>query len=175
MITFNTIKMKFSIKIPILFVILLYGAFPLSAQDTEPVMQNKEAMEKIQSARIALISNRLGLTPEQAQKFWPIYNEYVQKRRDLQQDLMKDRQGVNMNDLTEEQSRKLMEQSMDIKQRMLDLEKDYSGRLQKIITAQQMLELRQAEQEFRQMIIERLQLRKRQQMRREQMMQRRNN
>ena len=80
-----------------------------------------------------------------------------------------------MKNLTEAQSKQIMEQSMDIKQRMLDLEKDYSQRLQKVITTQQMLQLRQAEQEFRRMILQRLQQRRMQQMRREQMMQRRNN
>ncbi len=156
-------------------ILLIWFTAPLMAQDSIPVIQNKTAMEKIQSARIALISSRLGLTPEQAQKFWPIYNEYLAKRRALQQDLISDRQGVDLNNLSEEQSKQLMNQSLNTKQKMVDLEKDYSQRLEKVITAQQVLELRQAEQDFRRMIIERLQQRKMQQMRREQMMQRRDN
>ena len=177
MISFNFQLMKrFNRILP--FVILFYFlSVPLFAQDqdTEPVTRNKEAMEKIQSARIALITSRLGLTPEQAQKFWPIYNEYIEKRRGFMRELNQDRQGANPGNLTDQQSQQLMDQSMKIKQQMLDLEKDYSQRLQKVITSQQMLELRKAEQDFRRMIIERLQQRKMQQMRREQMMQRRDN
>jgi hypothetical protein len=177
MISFNFRKMKRFYKILPVTLIIFLTAIPLLAQqqDAEPVIRNKEAMEKIQSARIALITSRLGLTPEQAQKFWPIYNEYLEKRRGLARELNQDRQTADPNKMTDRQSQQLMEQSMKIKQQMLDLEKDYSQRLQKVITNQQLLELRKAEQDFRRMIIERLQQRKMQQMRREQMMQRRDN
>ncbi len=167
--------MKLFLKFITLLIFLPILASPALAQDSIPAIQNKTAMEKIQSARIALISSRLNLTPAQAQKFWPIYNEYLSKRRAIQQQLLTERQGVDLNNLSEEQSKKLMDQSLDLKQQMVDLEKDYSQRLQQVITAQQILELRQAEQDFRRMIIERLQQRRMQQMRREQMLQRRDN
>ena len=32
--------------------------------------QNREMMQKIEAAKIALITERLELTPEQAEKFW---------------------------------------------------------------------------------------------------------
>ncbi len=167
--------MKAIYRFAIFILILTWQVIPARAQDSLPVIQNKQAMEKIQSARIALITSRLGLTPAQAEKFWPIYNEYLSKRKGLRQELIDDRRGVDVNHLTEDQSKKLMQQSLDIQQKMLDLEKQYSQRLEQVITAQQMIELRQAEQDFRRMIIERLQQRQMQQMRREQMMQRRNN
>ena len=50
----------------------------LSAQ--EP---SKEEMEKIQSLRIAFLSQQMELSPEQAQLFWPIFNEYDDEIRKI--------------------------------------------------------------------------------------------
>ncbi|HLF34062.1 MAG TPA: hypothetical protein VI583_07485 [Cyclobacteriaceae bacterium] len=156
-----------TVLISLLFLLCLSG-ISLKAQDND-------ALNKIESARIALITERLGLTPEQAERFWPVYNEFIQKRKELQQGLKQEREGVDMNNLTEEEGQRLMDMAMDIKQRQLDLEKAYSQRLQHIISAQQVMALRKAEEDFRRMIIERLQERRMQQMRREEMMQRRGN
>ena len=135
--------------------------------------QNKDARQKIESARIALITERLGLTPEQAEKFWPVYNEYNIHRKNLVQEMQNARKNVDMNNLTEEQGRELMKLGLNIKERQLQLEKTYSDRLVEVISTKQMLSLRKAEDDFRKMIIQRLEDRKRQQMRRDQMINRR--
>jgi hypothetical protein len=36
--------------------------------------------DKINSQRIAFLTSRINLTPEEAQKFWPVYNVYYEKR-----------------------------------------------------------------------------------------------
>lgn len=140
----------------LIFIFVFYSSFPSRAQDSLPVIRNREAMEKIQSARIGLITQRLNLTPEQAQKFWPVYNEYIQKKHELRQEIVASRQDVDRKNLSDEESRKVMDRSMDIKQKMLDLEKEYSIRLQQVITPQQILELYKAEEDFRRMILQRL-------------------
>ncbi len=56
---------------------------------------------------------------------------------------------------------------LELKQKELDLEKDYSGRLMKIITAQQMLNLRKAEGDFQRMILQQVQQRRMMQQRNE--------
>jgi hypothetical protein len=135
--------------------------------------QGNDARQKIEAARIALITERLGLTPEQAQKFWPIYNEYDQRRRDLLRELQSARNEVDINNITEEQSQNLMNLSLNIKERQIQLEKQYAQRLTNIISAQQLLSLKKAEEDFRKMILRRLEERKRQQLRREQLRNRR--
>lgn len=135
--------------------------------------QANAGREKIEAARIALITERLGLTPEQAEKFWPVYNEYVQKRRGLARDLQQARNQVDINNMTEEQSQNLMKQSLDIRERQVQLEKQYAQRLTNVISAQQLLSLKKAEDDFRRMILRRLEERKNQQLNREQMRDRR--
>ena len=131
------------------------------AQNPDP-RQNQEAMEKIQAARIGYITERLNLTPEQAQRFWPIYNEFSNKRRELRTPLNDARRGLDPKNLTEEQSQRIMEISLEIRQAEINLEKDYAQRLRDVVTAQQILALRRAEDEFgkklRQMIQDRQRL-----------------
>jgi len=62
----------------LLLVLILAGSFAGNAQQPSP-----ETLEKIEAARIALISERLELTPEQAEKFWPIYREFGNKRKEI--------------------------------------------------------------------------------------------
>ena len=135
--------------------------------------QDRQARNKIESARIALITERLGLTPEQAEKFWPVYREYSQKRRELAQELRQARQGIDPQNMSEEQSRRLVDLAMDVKQREVDLEKQYSNRMMNVISSQQMLSLRKAEDDFRRMLLQRLQERRQQQERQQQMQQQR--
>ena len=135
--------------------------------------QNRDARNKIESARIALITERLGLTPDQAEKFWPVYREYTEKRRGMAQELRQARQGMDPKNMSDEQSKRLVNMAMEVKQSELDLEKQYSGRLMNVISSQQMLSLRRAEEDFRRMLLQRLQERRQQQERQQQFQQQR--
>ena len=66
-----------------------------------------------------------------------------------------------------EKQRALVELGLKIKQRQLDLEKDYSRRMMDVISAQQILNLRNAEKEFQRMILNQLQQRRDLQQRKE--------
>ena len=135
--------------------------------------QNRDAMKKIESARIALITERLGLSPEQAEKFWPVYREYNLERRELRKEFREARQGVDMKTLTDEQSKQLVEKSLDIKQKELNLERAYSHRMTEVISTQQLFKLKNAEKDFQQMILKRIQDQRQKQDQNQKMMQRR--
>ena len=150
----------------ILIITLFLAGFTALAQDNN----QQDAKSKLQAARIALITERLGLTPEQAQQFWPVYNEYAEQRRLIQQEFRDARKGLDVNKLTEEQSRALIKARMDGKQRQLNLETKYSDRLMDVINTRQLMALKKAEDDFRAMIIRRIEQRKQQQLQRDQML-----
>jgi hypothetical protein len=150
----------------ILIIALFLTGFTALAQDNN----QQDAKAKLQAARIALITERLGLTPEQAQQFWPIYNEYAEQRRMIQQEFRDARKGLDLNKLSEEQSRALIKARMDGKQRQLNLETKYSDRLMDVINTRQLMALKKAEDDFRAMIIRRIEHRKQQQLQRDQML-----
>lgn len=139
------------------------------AQDptAEPTLQDPQVQEKIKNLRIAYISDKLGLTPEQAERFWPVYREFSDKRRDLRQEFVDARKQINAENPDPTQQEELVKLGLNLKQRELDLEKVYSDRLLKVITAQQMLTLRKAEGDFQRIILEQIQQRRMMQQRNE--------
>ena len=48
-----------------------------------------EWQERMQSEKIAFITAELDLTPEEAQTFWPVYNQIEQKKHQSQMAVMK--------------------------------------------------------------------------------------
>lgn len=118
--------------------------------------QNQTAIQKVEAAKIALITERLELTPEQAEKFWPIYREYSQNQRNLRQEFQQLKSNYNPKTASEEDNRKMLEKGMNIKERQLGLEKSYTERMQQVISSRQMMSLRKAEDDFRQMLMQRV-------------------
>ena len=55
-------------------------------------------LERIQSYKIALFTRRLNLTPAEAEKFWPVYNEFDGRRTRLQQQRAETIRMVNQNE-----------------------------------------------------------------------------
>lgn len=134
--------------------------------------QNKDAMRKIESARIALITERLGLTPAQAERFWPLYNEFSRQKRDIRSEVSNARSNIDPKKITEQQSQLLMNLRFEAKQKELNLEKEYANRLRDVISSQQLLSLRHAEDDFKRMLLQRIDQRRRQQLNRDRLQQR---
>lgn len=146
----------------ILITLALVFAFGLTmAQKGQP----GSAEAKLEAARIALITERLELTPAQAQQFWPVYNEFARERRMIQEQYRNTRRQYDLKNLSEEEGQRLMNAGLETKQKVLDLEKEYSKRLHQVVTAKQMMALRKAEEDFRDMVLRRLEQRRMQQQR----------
>jgi len=69
----------------------------VAQEDEMPAPQtvDPKVREKVEAARIGMITNRLGLTPDQAEKFWPIYREFIQKRQDMRQEFRHAQQAID--------------------------------------------------------------------------------
>jgi hypothetical protein len=142
-------------------------AFAQADEDLPQQPIDPKARERVEAARIALITNRLALTPEQAEKFWPIYREFTEKRLALRQEFRQQQQIIDPSNPDPKKQQELINFGLQLKQKDLDLEKDYSSRILSVINAQQLLNLRKAEQDFRQLILNQLQQRRALQQRKE--------
>lgn len=137
--------------------------------------QDEEARQRIESAKIALISERLGLTPEDAQKFWPIYNEYSQKRRDNHREFAEARRNFNPETASEQETQAMLKLGREVKERQLKLEGEYSDRMLKVIDSKQLMSLQNAERDFKRMLLDRLDQRRQQQQNQSDQLRRQNN
>ncbi|WP_353717712.1 hypothetical protein [Dyadobacter sp. 676] len=118
--------------------------------------RSEEEIKRIQDAKVAIITNRLNLTPEQSTGFWPMYNEYAQKRREIhraQRKIINDKKAEGQND---EAVLDNLKEVQELRQKELDLEKEYQNKFLKVITASQVIELYKAERTFNDMLIQRL-------------------
>ena len=154
-------------KIVCLFLASWMGAFLYAQNGDDAQPQNGNAREKIKAARIGLITQRLALSPEQAERFWPIYNEYTRKRTDLRVQYKEAEKNINPNNPDPKQQAALIDLGLKLKQDELTLDKEYSNKLMGVISAQQLLNLRQAEKDFRNILINMLNNRRLQQQRKE--------
>lgn len=140
----------------LLSIILL---IPAMAQDVEDMVKDTKAQEKIKLARIAYITEKLGLTPAEAEKFWPVYNEFAQKRKELRVQYKDGRKVTDPSKSTEQSEKDAIAAQLQFKQQELDLEKDYSKRLLNVVPAQKVRSLRGAETDFRNLLIRQIQQR----------------
>lgn len=137
---------------------------PVFAQDDDlPAAQDPKVRDKIQAARIAYITDQLALTPQEAERFWPIYREFSEKRREIRKEMRETRRNPDPAKTSEQNEQALVDQQLEAKQQELNLEKDYSSRLLKVISAQKLRSLPDAERRFRQMILDQIQRRQQQQ------------
>ena len=42
--------------------------------------------ERVKAAKVAYLTRELGLSPQEAERFWPVYNEFENRRDDLRHD-----------------------------------------------------------------------------------------
>jgi len=132
----------------------------IHAQDpSEDKMQNRERMrEKIEAQRIAYITSKLDLNSDESVKFWPVYNEYTKKRMELRKSRRDLRDQEEMN---EQDSKKYVEQQIEIQEKDLALKKIYYEKFGSILSSQKLAKLEEAEKEFTQEIIKNLKERRR--------------
>lgn len=152
-------------------IILLQGALNFNAiaqqHKMSPPPPDEKTRQKLEAARAAVITDQLDLTPEQAQKFWPIYNEYSEKREVLRREFFEERRKMDPKNPDPETEQRVFNLGLNIRQRELDLDKEYSSRMMEVISGQQMLKLRSAERNFHQMVMNQLQQRRNMQHRKE--------
>jgi hypothetical protein len=117
-------------------ILFLFTVLCASAQ-TDPPVENQK-MQNIEALKIAFISRQLELTPDEAQRFWPVYNQYSN-----------DIHVVVKND----------QDVLDRDQKILDIRKSYKDQFIRIIGPDRTNRLFEAEGKFRQLLIQAIQRR----------------
>ncbi|HEX4957316.1 MAG TPA: hypothetical protein VFV46_04010 [Lacibacter sp.] len=122
-----------------LFMLFLFVTGYAQEQQTSP-QPDPKAEEKIQAMEVGYISQKLKLTTEEAQKFWPIYNEY---KRDMGQVIRTYRNNPDADIL-------------DRDQKIIDIRKKYRDRFSGVIGTTRVRTFFQAEGDFRKALMNRL-------------------
>lgn len=106
--------------------------------------------EQIESIKVAFITSKLDLTSEEAQKFWPVYNNYTTEFLELLKKRKEARYSKNSDpDAT-------ISADLVYESKMLELKKKYRKLYAKAIPPQKILALYKAESEFREHLYKQL-------------------
>lgn len=109
--------------------------------------------EKVEALRVAFITQKLNLTADESQKFWPAYNEYVDKVKAARQEFRR-----QSNDfITDKQAQDYLDAELLLKQRELALYKEYYERFKKVLPLKKVAALREAEEDFKKELLKQLQ------------------
>jgi len=135
---------------------VLSASQPAQAQAGARLGQPGARLGQLDNAKIAFITSRLTLTQDQAQRFWPTYNEFVTKRRELNRTARLLRRDAANAGLSDAQLRDNFNQDFAIRQQQLNLEKDYFEKAQKVLTLRQVAQLYQAERDFTKEVLKRV-------------------
>jgi hypothetical protein len=139
--------------------LLVLAQQPAQAQVRSRNQLNRPAgkrLSQLDNARIAFITARVVLTQDQAQRFWPVYNEFIAKRRDLNRSARLVRRDIDNPNLSDTQLRENFSQDFAIRQQQLNLEKDYFEQAQKVLSLRQVAQLYQAERDFTKEVLRRV-------------------
>lgn len=119
----------------ILIILAIFGNFLFSNAQVQN--ENTQRSEKVQELKIAFITQKLELTSTEAEKFWPVYNQYDNEIKNLRND--------NKNG-----------DVLDNEQKLLDIRKKYKPSFERILGPQRSNNLYNAERDFRNVLIRRL-------------------
>lgn len=120
-------------KFILLIALSVFGIAFLKAQDGNTGKRG----EKIQALKIAFITQKLELTSEEAQKFWPVYGQYENEIKSLW--------GNNKDG-----------DVIDNEEKLLNIRKKYRPEFVKVLGQPRMNRLFAVEKEFRGVLLQRL-------------------
>lgn len=117
-----------------------------------------ERLQEIKAQKSAYLTQKMALTPEEAQQFWPLYNEYDGKLETLRREMRSARRELRRSDgdITEEQARTLIANELDQRQRELDIRKEYAAKFQRQIGSRKTAAMYKAEHDFNRELLHRL-------------------
>ena len=112
--------------------------------------------ERIENQEIAFITKQLDLTSDEAKQFWPVFNEFGEKKKALNKEFGPKVRPDKMENLTEAQYKEVIDSQLLREQKLLDLRKEYQARYLSILPASKVFKLYQAEREFKEVLLKKL-------------------
>ena len=112
-----------------------------------------ESRERIEAQRIAYITHRLSLSPDEAAKFWPIYNEHKDALKDMRDDI--DR--PDLVDVTDAEATAIIEKHLQMEEKRIQLRKTLYTKLKSFLSPRKILTLHSAERDFNRDLLRRAQ------------------
>lgn len=144
----------------ILFTVLV--AFSLTSFAQSKDKNHKDKWEKFRAEKVSFLTSNLELSPAEAQKFWPVYNQLEKERWEAQKFRREMEEKVQdaQESMSENSIKQLTREFAGSLQKEADLLVDYNEKFLEILPPGKVLRLYKAENEFRMYMIKKFRDRK---------------
>lgn len=138
-------------KLNLLLIALVLG-ITVNAQDFNDYLE--VSREVLKTEKKALIADLMKFTSEESQAFWPIYNEYEDKKYTVNTRYFNliQKFADNFETMSAEVATEVINESLSLDLELLKLKKTYAKKFMKILTPQRTLTYLQAENKIKAMI-----------------------
>ncbi len=150
-------------SISIFCTIILLGIISLNtvAQNGRHNRPDYKSMSKswevMQAYKISYLENNMNLTDIESEKFWPLYHEFERKKKRVFNEifnLMPQKEEIDT--LSDERIKEIIEQKLAYDQELLDLEKGFYKDLFNTIPVSKIVEYFKGEKEYKRHLIDRM-------------------
>ncbi|MBT8180041.1 MAG: hypothetical protein KJO53_00485 [Eudoraea sp.] len=124
--------------------------------------QGRPGMDKIKSLKVAFITERVGLTSNEATMFWPVYNEHeealAQIRRKERVDIRS--KMMDFENLSESEANRLLDQLIELEREKQELNVEFLSNIREVISPKKTFLLIKAEEDFKKRLLRQIQQRR---------------
>ena len=130
------------------------AAFALLSITNVKAQPKKEGwQDKMKSEKIGFITVEVDLTPEEAQVFWPVYNEIANRKAELQKQVRESYKALlkvlSEEGATEQEINKSLDNYLAAKQAVQEASKGDVAKYRKVLSGKKVAKLYVAEEKFR--------------------------
>lgn len=146
--------MKYKIIASILFLTLAFSQFIIAQPPGGKGKMSEEARAKIKALHKAYVTDKLDLSEEEATAFWPIYNEYKVKEKELHRAFKKKKRKAK--EMSDAEADDFIMAKFELEQNKLELKRETYAKLKPIISSAKIMRLEKIEKSFRVEVMKRM-------------------
>jgi methylphosphotriester-DNA--protein-cysteine methyltransferase len=125
----------------------------MAPNDSISKQRHKQRQEQIQARKVGYFTAQLELTPSEAQNFWPIYNEYWEKRNALFSERSNLIRKVKHDNVDDKKALQIAQRLVENLYDDVNLMREYHAKFEKILSPQKLLKYYIAEESFKMELI----------------------
>jgi hypothetical protein len=143
-------------------ILILMAATVIHAQKEGDYPGVEKMRERVKAERIAFITEKVALTTDEAQKFWPVYNSFSTEIENMRKELRSLRMNrvKNLEKLSEKELDESFAKELALLDKQNSLLKDNHNNIRKVLPAAKVALLYDAEKKFKMQLMRKIKERK---------------
>jgi len=144
------------IKLKYIYTLILLSVLFLGSRNS--FAQETDKKQEIKSQKIAFFTDKIGLTPEEAQVFWPIYNAYWDRKNSIIADRKEKMTffAENSEDMSNEEMIKYADQYIHYEMELAELLDEYHKKFKEILPIDKVMKIYLADYEFKTYLLKKI-------------------